>query len=161
MLIFNEESQPIILAGISDPNPTEYFWVLDLEMMDYTLASLNVLEEIVCPTVTLEIAGSAFDLPASWNLLIYDEDTSQLDTTTLANAAGEHFGTVIHGPDCSTMLGLPMKIVDYKPSFKHVGPSLNKNQMLCHPIAQNLWIHVSPTDVYNKYLKTATLGDLF
>lgn len=160
MLIFDDNARPLILDSIYVPMVTEHFWVLDLEMMDYTLAPLTILEEIVCPSVKVRVDGFEFFLPASWNMLAYDEETSQLDVVQLANAAGKSFTAVVYGPDCTMIKPGHVSVVDYSPAHVNVGPSLNKHQMLCHPVGPDLWISVSPTDSYNKYFKGTTTGDI-
>ena len=160
MLIFDENTQPIIMDSIYAPTVTEYFWVLDLEMLDYTLTPLTVLEKVICPSVQLRIMGFDFYLPASWNLLVYDEETGHTDVVPLANAAGENFTAVVNGPKCNMIKAGQVSVVGYSPSHENIGPSLNKHQMLCHPIGPDLWINVSPTDPHNKYLKELTAGEL-
>lgn len=162
MLIFNENTTPILIDDIQAPVVSNYFWVLDLEMQDYTLAPLQVLEETTCPTVTLRVdRGVEFNLPANWYILICDEESGQLDVVQLSNAAGEDFSAVVFGTDCNMMKTIRISIVGYSASYVNVGPSLNKHQMLCHPINPKLWINVSPNDPYNKYLKDLTAGELF
>lgn len=160
MLIFDNNSHPIILDSIYAPVVSDHFWVLDLQMQDFTLTPLNVLEEIICPTVVLRVGGFDFAVPASWNILVYDDDTSQLDTVELAEAGGREFTALVYGPTLSKPTGARVSVVDYLPEYKNINPALNKHQMLCHPIGPDSWINISPTDVYAKYLKDLAVGDL-
>lgn len=160
MLIFDNNSQPIILDSIYAPVVSDHFWVLDLQMQDFTLTPLTVLEEIVCPTVVLRVGGFDFAVPASWNVLVYDQDTAQLDTIELSEAGGREFQALVYGPTKSKPTGANVSVVDYFIEFKNVNPALNKHQMLCHPIGPDSWINISPTDVYTKYLKDMSVGDL-
>lgn len=160
MLIFDNNSQPIILDSIYAPILSDHFWVLDLTMRDFTLTPLNVLEEIVCPTVVLRVEGFDFAVPASWNILVYDRDTTQLDTVELSEAAGREFTALVYGPTMSTPRAGNVTVVDYFIEHKNVNPALNKHQMLCHPIGPAAWVNIAPTDVYAKYLKDAAVGDL-
>lgn len=160
MLIFNERSQPMILDSIHGPTLSEHMWVLDLTMMDYTLAPLTMLEEIVCPSMTIMIRGWQFVLPASWNVLVYDRDTAQLDVVQLAETAGREFTALTYGPRKSSVTPEIITVTNYHVEYKNVGPALNKHQMLCHPIGPDEWISVSPSDTYNKYLKDMIVGDL-
>ena len=66
MLILNEHEQPIILDSVHSPTATNYFWVLDLNMRDYTLSPLLFLEETTSPAIKLRIHGFEFYLPTSW-----------------------------------------------------------------------------------------------
>ena len=153
-------SQPIILDDLCAPVLSDHFWVLDLNIQDYTLTPLQVLEEVLCPTVVLRIEGFDFEVPAAWNILVYDYDTTQLDAVSLAEAAGREFTAMVFGPSLSMPRASKISVVDYFMERKHVNPSLNKHQMLCHPIGPNAWVNISPSDVYSKYLKDITIGDL-
>ena len=160
MLIFDDNSEAIILDSIYTPTITEYFWVIDLSMLDYTLTPLLVLEEIICPSVTLNIWGFSFNVPANWNILVFSNETQQLDIVPTGDIAGREFTALIGGPDIHCSTGGLIKIVDWTPEYQHVAPSLNKHQMLCHPIGPNEWINIAPGDTYNKYLKELVVGDI-
>lgn len=160
MLIFDEDTHPIIIESIATPMFTEYFWVLDLELMDFTLAPLMVLEEVIAPTVTLEILGFQFKLPATWCMLVYAEETMQIDVVENGKLAGKDFTAMVSGTKLHRPMSGHVKLIDYSPEDYNYVPSLSKNQMLCHPIAPYEWVNVAPTDPYNKYLKDLVVGDI-
>lgn len=160
MLIFDDTSQPVIIDSIHGPTPTEYMWVLDLSMMDYTLTPLSMLEEVICPSMQIQVKGFEFVLPANWNILVFDKDTSQLDVVELSETAGREFTALTYGPNKPYPTPSTIIVTNYFIEYKNVGPSLNKHQMLCHPIGPDEWINVSPSDGFNKYLKDTTVGDL-
>lgn len=160
MLIFDDQSRPILLDNICDPILTNYMWVLDLTLMDYTLAPLIMLEEIVCSSMQVTINGFNFILPSNWNILVYDQETSQLDVIELSETTGKEFTALVYGPNSVRYVPGTISITNYFVEHKNVGPSLNKHQLLCHPIGPNEWINVSPTNSFNKYLKDMTVGDL-
>jgi hypothetical protein len=160
MLILDEQEKPIILDDIHTPTVTDHFWVLDLSIPDYTLTPLLYLEETTAPAVQLEVHGFRFFLPTSWYVLIYDQETSYLDTVEVADIAGKDFNAMVYGLNESMVRPGHMSVVDYTPQHVSVSPSLNKHQLLCHPISPTTWINVSPSDSYNKYLKDIIVGDL-
>jgi hypothetical protein len=160
MLIFDSESKPIILDSIFVPTLTDHFWVLDLAMLDYTLAPLVTLEQVVCPSLQVQVLGFEFIIPANWNILVYDRETCQLDTIEVAEAAGRQFNSLVYGPQKSRAIPGQITITNYYLEYVNVGPTLNKHQMLCHPIGPDVWVNVAPSDTYNKYLKDLTLGDI-
>lgn len=159
MLIFNENYQTIILDSIHTPILSDYFWCMDTDDKDFMLSPLLVLEEITAPTFTLNIGGFSFDVPASWNALIYDAETMQVDSIELANAAGKDFTAFIYGPLENHHSGQLIKIIGYKPVSKNITPLLNKHQMLCHPISPKRWICITPHDV-QKHLKNMYVGNI-
>jgi hypothetical protein len=160
MLIFDTENKPVLLDSIYTPTLTDHMWVLDLNLMDFTMSPLLVLEEIVCPVIVVTIKGFEFPLPANWNILVYDTETSQLDVIELSEAAGREFTALIYGPHKGNFSPATVAVTNYFPEFRIVAPSLNKHQMLCHPIGPDEWVTVSPSDSYNKYLKDRIVGDL-
>jgi len=160
MLIFDNNNQAIILDSIHTPTLADHMWVLDLNMMDYTLAPLLVLEEVVSPSIELMIDGFRFVLPANWNMLVADDDTMQLDVVEISDLAGKEFKALVYGPNKLRADLSVISVTDYHPNFQNVGPSLNKHQMLCHPISPDSWVNVAPSDSYNKYLKECTAGDI-
>lgn len=160
MLIFDENASPVIIDSIYGPTLTDHMWVLDLTMMDYTLVPLVMLEETICPSMQVRIRGFEFVLPANWTILVYDKETSQLDVVLLSETAGREFTALVYGPTKPTVIPGQIIVTNYFTEYKNVGPSLNKHQMLCHPISGDEWINISPSDSYNKYLKDTTIGDL-
>ena len=163
MLIFDDNNRTIILDDIYTPTPTDYMWVLDLQIMDYTLAPLLVLEEIVCPSIQVHIRGFEFYLPANWNILVFSEETSELDVVEISEIAGREFTAFvfdISNPKITRYVPGVITVVNYKSEYINVGPSLSKNQMLCHPISPTEWVNVTPSDTYNKYLKETVVGDI-
>lgn len=160
MLILNEHNSTIILEDVAAPVISDYFWVLDMTIMDYTLTPLLFLEEMVCPTMTILVNGFQFDLPASWNVLVYDPETLQLDVVSVSDLAGKELNALIYGAKSVGPLAGVVRILDYKVESKSISPSLTKNQMLCHPISPTKWINISPSDAYNKYLKDCIVSDI-
>lgn len=163
MLIFDDQNKTILLDDIYTPTPTEYMWVLDLQIMDYTLAPLLVLEEIVCPSIEVNIRGFKFFLPANWNILVFSEETSELDVVEISEVAGRDFTALVYdisNPNIVKYHPGNITVSNYISEYVNVGPSLNKHQMLCHPISPTEWINVSPSDTYNKYLKETVIGNI-
>lgn len=160
MLIFDKDNEAVILESIYAPTLADHFWVLDLNMLDFTLSPLLVLEEIVGPSIQILINGFQFILPANWNILVCDPESMQLDVIEVAEVAGKEFSAMLYGPNHSMVQTATIAATDYFPSYANIGPSLNKHQMLCHPVAPETWICISPSDTYNKYLKDLVSGDL-
>ena len=160
MLVFDDNSKPLILDSIHTPTVADSIWVLDLELMDFTLAPLLVLEETVAPTIEILILGFYFPIPANWNILVVDSETSQLDVVEVSELAGREFSAFIYGANCPRYDMSTISVADYHPNFSNISPSLFKHQMLCHPINDTQWVCVAPADTYNKYLKEKIAGDI-
>jgi len=160
MLILDENNDCIILDNVHSPLVSEFFWVLDLEMMDYTLTPLQVLEETICPVLTVNIQGFQFQLPTTWNILILSTETYQVDVVEISRLPGREFTAFQYGPNSHSAESSVVRVVDYSSEGVNVSPSLSKNQMLCHPVSPKYWINIAPSDGYNKYLKGISSGDI-
>lgn len=160
MLIFNETNEVTTIDSIVDPILTDTFWVLDLKMQDFTLTPLQSIEEMTSSAIRLNIDGFEFVVPTTWNVLIIDPDTSQLDIVDVSHIPGVDFSAFVYGHTHNNVRPKNITATQYYPSYVSTYPILSKDQMLCHPIAPSTWINIAPTDAYNKYLKNLLAGDL-
>lgn len=163
MLIFDDNNRALIVEDIYTPLPIDYFWVLDLNMLDFTLTPLLVLEETTCPSVKVRVNGSDFFLPATWHMLVFSEETLELDVVEIGDLAGREFTAFIYdntNPQIVKYKPSVVQVIDYSPMHQNVAPAMNKHQMLCHPVGPAEWICISSSDCYNKFLKDMVIGDI-
>ena len=160
MYVFDENNNTIMLNCIDSVNVTERYWALDLELFDFRLVPLILLQQETSPGLTLSIKGFEFVVPASWNILVYSEETHELDVVEIKNLAAKEFYAYVGGPDVNNLRSEIIKVVDYTPSYEHTYPALEKSIMLSHPISPTEWINITYSDVYNRYLKNKMAGDL-
>lgn len=161
MLIFNEHNKPILIDSVYTPTISEYMWVLDLTMMDFTLAPITTFEQIICNSMMVRINNFEFIVPTMWNILVFDRDTSQIDVAEFKKTGGKEFTALVFGPTRSSPAAATITVIDYFIEHVNYVPSLTKQQLLCHPIGPNEWVNISPSDAFNKYLKGRVVGDLF
>lgn len=159
MLIFNENAEIVVLETIYTPLVTKYCWITDLENKDFNLMEIKLLEEMVGPCVTLNIAGFTIDVPASWYMLVYSEETSDVDIVKMHDLMRGDFTAMVCGPNEHKVLPVPVSVIDYRDVGSIVTPRLSKNQMLCHAIGAAHWVSISPYDQYNKALKNVIAGE--
>lgn len=160
MIIVDSNGKPVFMDNIFSPTTTTDFWVLDLELVDFTLSPLSILEERTCPSLLIKTNDTSFIIPANWNILVYEPETMQLDVVTASDIAGCEFMGFGYGINKRLPSPIKLSVMEYYPNFTNVNPLLNKHQMLCHSISQDMWICISPFDVYSKYLKEISAGDL-
>lgn len=160
MLILDQNKKTIILDNINTPIVSEYFYILDLNILDYKLTPFMMLEEINSPTIEIKIYGFRLKIPSFWNILIVDPENMSLDVIPVNELSGRDFNVFAYGFD-SPLVETPfVNVTNYLPNYKIISPSLHKHQVLCHPISPTKWIHLTPNDVYNKYLKNIMCGDI-
>jgi hypothetical protein len=160
VLIFDENIQPTIFDSIYTPTNIDFFYIFDLEIQDFTLAPLYALEEVICPAFKIKIGNFEFFLPTNYYILVFSEETSQVDSIKISDLTNTNFSVVMYGEKMSMIKPICLHIIDYLPEYRFVVPFLTKNQMLCHPIAPETWINISGHDQYNKYLKKTYVNDL-
>ena len=159
MLIFNENNDIVVLDDIYTPLITKYCWITDLSEKDFQLMEIKLLEEMVGPTVTLDVAGFTFEVPASWYVLVCSEETSDVDLVRAHELMRGDFTAMVSGPATTKIEPVHISVVDYNSSGSIITPRLSKNQMLCHAVGNKAWISISPFDQYNRTLKKAIIGD--
>lgn len=161
MLIFDEHYKPIVLDDLNNSVMSDCFWILDLNMMDFTPIPLLILEEITSKSLELTIGNNSIIVPADWYVMIVSDETSQLDVLELGkDVPGMGFHAFTYGLEMKTFEPVSITVTNYFQNFKSIAPALSKHQMLCHPISEHAWINITPHDNYNKYFKNVSGGDL-
>lgn len=160
MIYFSEQNRAILVDSINTPIVETYMWVLDLENDDFTLVPIELLAEVTCPSIVLSIDGIDLLIPANWHIVIYDEETTMMDVAKISEVAGKPFCAFVYGFDDAYPCAKPIIARHYMHSAVNVVPSLNKKQMLCHPINSKQWICIGSSDAFCKKLKDMSVGDL-
>lgn len=160
MLLLNEYNKTVIISSLYDPIVFKSYWVLDLVLFDYKLANLNMLEESLSPAFLIRVGVAVFTIPANWYVLVYDEETTQLDTVSINDITNKDYTVLVSNMHNMKVDGATIHILDYIPDAKCVYPTLSKSHMMCHPIYDNTWINIAPNDTYNRYLKSRHVSDI-
>lgn len=163
MVISDENSFPIWIESIDTPTLTEYFWVLQLSLdgiIDFTLQPLKMFEEQTTRTLEFLINGYLIEAPTNWNILVYSEETAQLDVAEISDLTRSKFTAIVYNHKSGKITPGPVTVIDYHSEAHIRNPALNKHTMLCHHVGPDAWVMLAPTDNYNKYLKGALVGDL-
>lgn len=160
MIISDENSYPVVIDSVETPLSTEYFWVLDLVNRDFMLTPLMMNEELHTPTFELLTNDYIIEVPTNWNILLYSEETSQLDIAEVSELTRGTFTALGYQHKKDRVVPAAIKVVNYNPYAKVHTPSLHKTHMLCHALGPDAWLCLSPSDNYNKYLKNAMIGDI-
>lgn len=162
MIITDINYSPIEINDIEVTNSTQEFWVLNLVMRDFTISPLVTFEEITCKSAyILEINETIIQIPDYWNILIYSEETSQLDIVDIETFTTKNFKPVVFNFKKNRIDEVYYKVIDNIKNIKIQTVTIPKTCMLCHPIDIDKWICLSPNDNYNKYIKDGLLGDLY
>lgn len=159
MIIFDENIEPYTFDSIYTPTHIEYFYTLNIDMMDFTLTPLLALEEIISPAFLVEHKDFKFYLPTGYHILVYSDETSQLDTIKISDISTNDSLIFTYNGETDKIIESSYKILDYIPEHKFVIPFINKDQFLCHPVSPKTWINITPQDQYKK-IENLVIGDL-
>lgn len=160
MVITDENNKSIMIDSLHTPIVSDYFWCLDLKQQDFMLSPLKIIEEMVTPTLTLLVGGYSIDIPTGWHVLLYSEETLQLDVAKASEIARGEFEALAFDFNSNKVESLPIRVINYNKSSIIHSPTIQRNTMLCLPIGPNNWVCVSPVDVYNKYCKKLCVTDI-
>jgi hypothetical protein len=160
MIISDENSNPIIVDSVETPIRTEFFWVLDLVERDFKLTPLEMIEELHTPTFEISVFGYVIEIPTNWNIMVYSQETTQLDIAEVSELTRGNFTSLGYQHKKDKVAPGKIQVLNYNILSRVHTPSLHKTHMLCHALGPELWICLSPTDNYNKYLKNTTIGDI-
>ena len=160
MVISDDSYFPILVDNIEVPMKTDMFWTLSLEHRDFMLTPLYMFEELTTPVMVMNILGYAVEVPTNWHILIFSEETSQLDIVEISKVSRGYFTAMVFNHKTNRVIPGPVSVIGYEPAYKIQTVSLHKNSMLCHALGEDHWICLSPSDNYNKYLKNSVIGDL-
>ena len=167
MLFLSDLNKPYIVDSLSQPMVVRHHWVFSAHMLDFKIANISYLEESTGPAVKLKINNFGFYVPSTWNILIIDDDTYQVDTipvTSCSNYKCHAFGM---SPTDSKMRLLEVSIEDFEPKMSLIHPMIQRATGLCHPVGvvqdrqkeTDVCVVVGPFDLH-KWLNGKTVGDL-
>lgn len=167
MLFLSDLNKPYIVDSLSQPMAIKHNWIFSAHMLDFTLSQISYLEESSGPAIRLKINDFAFLVPSSWNILIVDNDTYQIDTipvTSCANAQCFAFGM---SPTDSRLRLFEISILDFEPNVSLVHPMINRATALCHPIGTSSYQGnevdvcsvIGPFDLH-KWINGKSIGDI-
>jgi len=160
MVISDENYFPILIDNVEIPTKTDMFWTLNLEHRDFMLSPLLMFEELTTKILIMKILDYVLEVPADWNLLIFSEETSQLDILEISEVSRGYFTSLVFNHKKNRIVPGHVSFLNYYPEYKVQTVSIHKNSMICHALGPDHWICLAPSDNYNKYLRDAVIGDL-
>lgn len=98
------------------------------------LRPLRLLEETSGATVSVMINASTFDVPASWNLLVVDEETKMVDTVLISQCSSSSYLAFLMHPDLSRYVLSPVVLLDLHMNRSCVHVTIPKLHMMLHPV---------------------------
>ena len=158
-----------MLDSLTSPVVIKHHWTFNGPACDYMLSPITYLEETSGAAIKLRVNNFEFWVPSSWNILVTDTETYQLDTVNIQSCSTVSHSIFIFSPSEMRLRTALADVVDYKENVSLVHPMINKGTMLVHPIGPSLnmrekdlqlSVTIGPHDLY-KHLANKVIGDIF
>jgi hypothetical protein len=168
MLVLPDFGRPYVLDSLTSPVVIKHHWVFKAPVTDFMLEKLEYLEETTGACIKVRINNSEFWVPATWNILVTDTETYQLDTVSIQACASTQHLAFSFSTDEMNLRTLPVKVIEYAESMALVHPMINKGCALVHPVGPaptfngkqlQLSVVIGPHDLY-KHLQGKVVGDV-
>ena len=108
----------------------------------------------------VNIFNKTVTLPLNWSVLVFDEDSLQLDMVGISNLEVSSFTALVSGPSVEKdYFSAPISLQQVT-TETIVTPLPDKHQLLCHPVSDDLFICVGSTPsvpTFQKYLEPLTV----
>ena len=134
MMICTEGNYPYIISDLAAPVVPKYNWIFSTELMDFSLSPIMYLEETTGPALKIMINKTGFEVPASWNILVVDEETMMVDTIPVADCSTKSYKAFLFCPTSMNLFLDDIRFLDFIPHTSLCHTSIPKNSMICHPV---------------------------
>lgn len=168
MLILPDYGRPYIIDSLTAPLVVKHHWIFNAPQTDFMLQQIVYLEETTGAAVKVRINNSEFWIPSTWNILVTDRETYQLDTVNISACASTNHIAFSFSPDEMNLRTLDIAVIDYVENIALVHPMINKGCALVHPVGPSplqhgkhlqLSVVIGPHDLY-KHLQNKVVGDV-
>ena len=136
MYILPDYGFPFLIEDVSGMIVPKLNWVYDVPQNDFLLSPIRLLEETTGVTVTVKINDFIFDVPASWNLLIADEDTKIVDTVPITQCSNSGCKAFLMHPQMFDYHLCDVTLLDLKMKASCVHTMIPKSCMMLHPVGK-------------------------
>jgi hypothetical protein len=166
MLILPDYGKPYIIDSLTAPIVVRYHWIFNGPACDFMLQQISYLEETTGGALQIRVNGTEFWVPATWNILVTDAETCQLDTVTIKTCASKMHSAFCFSTNSMNFRTLDVTVLDAVDEMSLVHPMIMKATALVHPVGPSesekeiLNIVIGPHDLY-KYLSNKVVGDIF
>lgn len=168
MLTLPDFGRPYLIDSLTAPVVIKHIWSFNAQICDFVLTPITYLEETTGAVVKMRINNSEFWVPATWQILVTDRETYQLDTISVQACATSKHLAFSFSPDEMNLRTLDVQVIDYAEEMSLVHPMINKGCAMVHPVGPisliagkqlQLAVVMGPHDLY-KHIANRVVGDL-
>jgi hypothetical protein len=169
LLTLPDYGKPYQIDSLTAPVVIKHHWIFHGPTTDFMLAPITYLEETTGAVVKVRINNSEFWMPSTWQILVTDRETYQIDTVSIQSCATIKHAAFSFSPDEMRLRTLDVMVIDYAENMSLVHPMINKGTSLVHPVgptlpapgkSYQLSVVIGPHDLY-KHLTGKVIGDIF
>ena len=170
MQILPDYSRPYLIDSLTAPVVVKHHWIFNALLTDFMLSPITYLEETTGAVIKVRINNTEFWVPATWNILVTERETYQIDTVGIQSCASTKHLAFSFSPDEMKLRTLDIMVIDYAESMALVHPMISKGSALVHPVGPapilnngkpiQLAVVIGPHDLY-KHLNGKVIGDIF
>jgi hypothetical protein len=169
MLVLADYGKPYLIDSLTAPVVIKHNWIFHGPSCDFMLQPITYLEETSGAAIKLRINNSEFWVPATWQILVTDRETYQLDTVAIQSCAGVKHIAFGFSPEEMKLRTLDIMVIDYAEKMALVHPMINKGTALVCPVGPVMLniekqiqtsVVIGPHDLA-KHLTNKVIGDIF
>ncbi len=168
MLCLPDYNRPYVTDSLTAPVVIRHNWMFSGPLCDFVLNPILYLEETSGAAIKIRVNNFEFWVPASWNILVTETETYQIDTVGIASCANIEHLAFAFCADEFKLKTLKVVVTDYAESMAMIHPMINKGMALVHPVGPELQgiknpllsVVIGPHDLH-KYTAHKVVGDLF
>lgn len=116
----------------------KHAWFYDVQLNDFLLRPIHMLEETSGPTVTAKINDTVINVPASWYMLIVDDETKTVDTVQITQCANSAFKAYLMHPRLNRYEAAEVQLLDLDYNGVVVHLTIPRLSMICHPVGSTI-----------------------
>lgn len=166
MQILPDYNFPYTIDNVTGVMIPKFAWYYDAVANDFMLKQITMLEETTGPTVIVKINNTIFNIPASWNILVVDDETKMVDTVPISQCSSSAYQAFLMHPELNRYELSPIQLIDLIPMAECVHLTIPRQCLILHPTSntinskeKNMSCLIGPHDV-GKYMGDCSAMEL-
>lgn len=165
MQILPDYNFPYLIDSVNGPVIPRHCWYFNAMEHDFQLGAIRWLEETAGQAVKVRINGLEFFVPASWHLLVVDDESQYVDMVPITQCSNSAFKAFLFHPLSNNYEMSEVTLLDLSQSELCIHVDIPRGMAMCHPVGprgktdMTYSCLLSPQDL-GKYLVGTTAKEL-
>jgi hypothetical protein len=126
--------KPYLIENINSPVIPSHHWTFNANLMDFMLQPLIYLEEASGPMYTIVVNDISISLPASWHIMVTDDENCVADCVSLNDCVKNNYHAVLFCIDDNKIRSKPITVTDFNKENTFTYPMLDKFSLTAYPV---------------------------